>query len=111
MVYNRTSQSCQGQTNGLTGTVLCDNLQNVDFVSPSGNRIAFDSNGNIAGQYVVTDLQLNLTCMDCSFDYEIFNVGDWIGTRQIPLQFIENVTIQFGVNETGDQLPSLESWC
>ena len=111
VVYNRTSQSCQGQQNELTGTVLRDYLQNVDFVSPSGNQIAFDSNGNIAGRYVVTNLQLNLTCMDCPSKYEIVNVGDWIGTRQIPLQFIENVTIQFGVNETGDQLPSLESQC
>ena len=111
VVYNRTSQTCQGQKNELTGVVLRDYLQNVDFISPSGNRIDFDSNGNIEGRYVVTNLQLKSSCIDCPVQYEIANVGDWNGTRQSTIQFIENVTLQFGVNEAGNQLPGLESQC
>ena len=111
VVYNRTSQTCQGQKNELTGVVLHDYLQNVDFISPSGNRIDFDSNGNIEGRYVVTNLQLKSSCIDCPVQYEIANVGDWNGTRQSTIQFIENVTLQFGVNEAGNQLPGLESQC
>ena len=111
VVYNRTSQTCQGQKNELTGVVLRDYLQNVDFISPSGNRIDFDSNGNIEGRYVVTNLQLKSSCIDCPVQYGIANVGDWKGTRQSTIQFIENVTLQFGVNEAGNQLPGLESQC
>ena len=108
--YDRTSQTCQGQKNVLNGSILRDYLQNVNFTSPSGNHISFDSFGNIEGRYEITNFQLR--CKDCTDPYEFVNTGYWDGTRQGGEQLkIFNVSQQFGLNETGQPLLSLQSQC
>ncbi len=105
--WNSNTQSCQGQKTQLNGTVLRQYLQDVDFTSPSGNRIIFDQQGSVEGQYKIFNFQKS------NDSFEFVKVGQWsdLGDQFI-LSLFNNTPNQFGINQTnGEPLISFDSQC
>ncbi len=109
LIWDSSTQSCVGQTKLLNGTELRNYLQNVNFTSPSGNTVYFDTNGNVEAQYKIVNFQLN----NNNQQYEFVEIGDWIESADIQRHTLySDTTIQFGINQTsGTPLLSIESQC
>ena len=103
--WDSSTQTCTGQSEELTGSKLRSYLQNVNFTSPSGNRVHFDKFGNVDGQYTLLNYQKN------GSKYEFVTTGEWISTHN-QLNLYDNGSLQFGIDDnTGQPLTSLESGC
>ena len=61
VVWNRTSQTCQGQNRTLTRELLLEYVQGSNFQSPTGFRVMFDENGFRESLYSIFNLQRNGT--------------------------------------------------
>ena len=102
------NQRCPGQKRELNGSTLRQYLGSVDFISPlTGNRVTFDSLGSVAGIYEVVNYQALLSSGDTQFEYEYQQVGMWSNFRMNSsgtesLKVFDNVTLQFGLNESDD---------
>ena len=105
VVWDAEAQMCIGQKQELSGTVLRNYLQNVNFTSPSGNKISFDESGNIEAQYEITNFQMK------DGEYMFKTTGLWVSSSNQRLQIFRNISLQFGVNESGEPLMSFESQC
>ena len=57
VVWNRTTQTCEGQNSTITRSQILEYVQNSNFMSPTGSRVMFDRNGNREALYSVTNLQ------------------------------------------------------
>ena len=57
VVWNRTTQTCEGQNRSLTRDRLLYYIQNLNFISPNGFPVMFDAEGNSNGLYQITTLQ------------------------------------------------------
>ena len=107
IIWDSSTQTCAGQAEPLNGTQLRNYIQNVNFTSPSGNRVYFDANGNVEGQYKIINFQSNNNA------YEFVSIGRWTDSGdQNRHTLFPDTTIQFGINQTsGEPLLSVESQC
>ena len=108
LTWNSATQTCTGQSKQLTGEELRNYLQNVNFTSPSGNRIIFDAFGNIEGHYSIVNFQ---KINDNEFEY--VSAGLWgadsAGNFKLRL---EEISFQFGIDSaSGEPLSAIESQC
>ena len=109
ILWNTSAQTCSGQKNDLSGTTLRDYLKAVNFISVTGNAVAFDSTGSIEGEYFI----LNYQQISNSEQYQIVQAAIWNGKSKANerLLFKSNIIHQFGVDENGEPGRSLESQC
>ena len=70
VVWNRTTQTCQGQNSSITRAQILEYVQNSNFTSPTGAHVMFDSNGNREALYSVFNFQRR-----GSDDFELVEVG------------------------------------
>lgn len=52
------NRTCENQTRPLTGAALLEYIGQVDFVSLTRNRVLFDNEGNVEGQYEILNYQV-----------------------------------------------------
>ena len=97
------NRRCPGQKRELSGSTLRQYLESVDFVSPlTGNRVTFDNNGSAPGRYEILNYQAQLSSGVVQYGFQ--RVGTWSSSRvnrSEPLEFFNNVTLQFGLNKSG----------
>ena len=99
----RTNQSCVGQTRDLNGSALLEYIAKLDFVNNiTGNRIVFDSEGNVEGRYEILNYQRSGPVERREYDF--VRVGTWDGsvTNDSSLQALtlnSSQTFQFGIND------------
>lgn len=107
--WNRTERRCAGQRNDLNGSAIRDYLRTVNYTSVTGNSVFFDETGSIEGAYSILNYQFD----ESLADYRNVMAAGWDLRRPSTkrLVFVENVTHQFGVDENGDPIRSLESQC
>ena len=99
----RTNQSCVGQTRELNGSALLEYIAKLDFVNNiTGNKIVFDSQGNVEGRYEILNYQTNGTVENR--EYEFVRAGIW--DSSVPndsnlqaLALDSSQTLQFGIND------------
>ena len=98
----RTNQSCVGQTRELNGSALLEYIAKLDIVNNiTGNRIMFDSQGNVEGRYVILNYQASEPVG--KKEYAFVRAGTWDGsvTNDSSLQALtlnDSQTLQFGIN-------------
>ena len=98
----RTNQSCVGQTRELNGSALLEYIAKLDIVNNiTGNRIVFDSEGNVEGRYVILNYQASEPVG--KKEYAFVRAGTWDGsvTNDSSLQALtlnDSQTLQFGIN-------------
>lgn len=109
IMWNNTENRCKGQRNALNGTALRDYLRQVNFTSVTENLVFFDETGSIEGRYSILNYQLD----EALGDYRNVLAADWDQRRPSSkrLEFVENVTFQFGVDEHNEPVRVLESQC
>ena len=99
----KANQSCVGQTRELNGSALLEYIAKLDFVNNiTGNRIVFDSQGNVEGSYEILNYQA-LGSVE-GREYDFVRVGTWDGfiTNDSSLQALtlnNSQTLQFGIND------------
>ena len=99
----RTNQSCVGQTRELSGSALLEYIAKLDFINNiTGNRIVFDSQGNVEGRYEILNYQASGPVG--SRDYRFINAGTWDSsvTNDSSLQALtlnDPQLLQFGIND------------
>ena len=114
--WSRENRTCLNQSRSLTGRVLLEYIQQVDFDSPTGNRVLFDSEGNVEGRYEILNYQA-VDMIGGRHEYGFKRVGIWDSslsndTDQEALTLQPGVRLQFGVNEVGQINYSIpESQC
>ena len=112
--WNPIDNTCQGQNMSLNGENLLPYIQNISFLSITGNQVAFDSFGSVAAKYRVYNYQVRAmgSCNNCTVN-QLVEVGVWDGSlSQNQLSLNSNISKQFGVNHTtGEILMALESNC
>lgn len=99
------NRTCYNQTRPLTGEVLLEYIQRVDFKSKTGNRVVFDREGNIEGRYEI----LNYQASDSSGrrEYSFQRVAIWdssVSSEQQALILDPMATFQFGVRNLTDDI-------
>ena len=110
LVWFRNNRTCEGQRRELNGSALLEYIQRVNFTSPTGNMVEFDSNGNVEGRYEILNYQQKMQA-DGKVMYEFVNAGKWIGAAANRLILNNNTQLQFGLNENGPLLKPRESQC
>ncbi len=101
--WTRSNQSCVGQTQQLNGTVLLSYISQLDFVNNvTGNRIIFDSRGNVEGQYEILNYQA--TGPQSNREYSFVRTGIWDSSilndsNQEALTLVDT-QLQFGIDST-----------
>ena len=114
LVWFANNQTCQGQNKEFNGQTLLTYLQNVSFTSPTGNTIQFDKFGNVEGKYNILNYQVISDCKNCTRRYELTPICFWdqLSTAEHRLQFYSDKTVQFGIDESSDDiLYSVKSQC
>ena len=105
VVWNRTAQSCKGQTKELSGSTLLPYIRNVNFTSPTKDQVFLDENGDGNAVYEILNLQKLQTS-----EYENIVVGLW--TRKEKLTFKVPVNeLQFGMSDNGEIVSERDSEC
>ena len=99
----RANQSCVGQTRELNGSALLEYIAKLDFVNNvTGNRIIFDSEGNVEGRYEILNYQASGPIGKREYDFVRAGIWDSSVTNDSNLQalILNNLqTLQFGINE------------
>ena len=102
------NRTCLNQTRPLTGAVLLEYIQGVDFQSPTNNRVLFDTEGNVEGRYEILNYQASDSSGRREYSFERVAVWDSSvpnDTRQQALHVEPAAVFQFGVrNVTNDVL-------
>ena len=99
----RTNQSCVGQTRELNGSALLEYIAKLDIVNNiTGNKIMFDSEGNVEGRYEILNYQASGPVGER--EYAFVRAGTWDGsvTNDSSLQTLaidSSQTLQFGIND------------
>ena len=111
LVWYPQNQTCLGQTLEFNGKNLLQYIKNLNFSSPTGNRIKFDEEGNVKAKYGIHNYQVT-SCVNCSNSFDIINVGYWDGSASGKrLHFYKSVTQQFGLDNSGDIIDQINSQC
>ena len=106
VVWHSNNRSCQGHNSTISGEMLLDHLYDVNFTSPTGKVIRFDSSGNVEGKINIVNYQVMQPCSNCNKTYELVEVCYW-DSKSERLYFYPDKTPQFG--PSGDV--QLESHC
>ena len=109
LVWFRNNHTCEGQKRELNGSALLEYIQRVNFTSPTGNMVEFDSNGNVEGRYEILNYQQKMQA-DGKVMYEFVTVGQWDGMAANRLNLTSD-ELQFGLNRDGPLLRPPESQC
>ena len=98
--WYRANCTCKGQRRQLDGSNLLEHIANIDFNSPTGNRIVFNANGAVEGKYDIINYQVVDSGGVMDFSYQ--TVGIWdssvIGGEFLKLN--EDM-LQFGLDDLG----------
>ena len=100
--WDRINGSCVGQVKELNGSVLLGYISELDFVNNiTGNRIVFDSQGNVEGRYEILNFQASGPVG--SREYNFIRAGTWDSsvTNDSNLQaliFNTSQSLQFGIS-------------
>ena len=109
------NQSCNGYNKSLNGETLRDYINEVNFTSPTNERVAFDESGNVKAKYSILNYQRETrpACDGVQCLYKLVKVGLWNeSATENKLKIFTNVSKQFGINKaTGQVLFSLVSRC
>ena len=102
IVWYRSNRTCAGQRRELNGSALLEYISRVDFISPTGNRILFDNEGNVEGKYEILNYQARKEANN-RLEFFFQRVGTWdssiINDSNVdPLKMIDDVPVQFGVD-------------
>ncbi len=109
LVWNRTSQTCVGEKQPLNLSNLLRYIANVNFTSPTGNKIVFNAEGSVTGTYNIINYQ-EISNQNCNDDnaktYRLRTIGLWDGSvnRSQALQINASAALQFGVNTTTGEI-------
>ena len=101
----RTNQSCVGQTRELNGSALLEYIAKLDFVNNiTGNKIVFDSQGNVEGRYEILNYQAYGPVNIVGQEYKLIRVGIWDSSiandsNRQALALDSSQTLQFGIND------------
>ena len=99
--WYRANYTCKGQKRQLNGSNLLEHIAYIDFNSPTGNRIVFDTNGAVEGKYDIINYQVVDSGGVTDFSYQ--TVGLWdssvIGGEFLKLN--EDM-LQFGLDDLGN---------
>ena len=100
------NRTCYNQSRALTGEVLLEYIQGVDFQSVTGNRVVFDEEGNIEGRYEILNYQASDS--NGKREYGFKRVATWDGFNFLSgkqaLLLDTTVTFQFGVRNLSDDI-------
>ena len=115
LVWYPQNRSCNGNNSNdstLTGEKLKDYIQRTNFTSFTQTVVNFDSEGNTEGKYKILNQQFNTSAHCGDSCIGIKEVGTWDGSLSSNrLQLSSDVEQQFGIDETGNIITSLESNC
>ncbi|XP_064387120.1 metabotropic glutamate receptor 3-like isoform X2 [Halichondria panicea] len=106
--WDRTNQSCAGQSQQLTGSVLLQYIRQLDFVNNiTGNRIIFDSQGNVEGKYEILNYQANGDIRNG--DYFFSRAGIWDSSvlndsNLEALSIVDMQSLQFGIDNSTNSI-------
>ena len=109
VLWYRNNRTCSGQKRKLDGATLLEYIHRVNFTSPTGNLINFDSNGNVEGRYEILNYQKRTTASG-QVDYQFVPVGQWEGMATNRLNLTNN-DLQFGLSADGSVLSARQSQC
>ena len=109
VLWYRNNRTCSGQNRKLDGATLLEYIHRVNFTSPTGNLINFDSNGNVEGRYEILNYQKRTTAGG-QVDYQFVPVGQWEGMAINRLNLTNN-DLQFGLSADGSVLSARQSQC
>ncbi len=94
------NRTCFNQTRELNGSALLEYIQGANFQSVTGNKVQFDLEGNVEGQYEIVNYQA-LPGRDGTKEYSFQRVGIWDSSVQNGSKFsLEgSAEFQFGVDK------------
>ena len=99
--WYRANYTCKGQKRQLDGSNLLEHIANIDFNSPTGNRIVFNANGGVEGKYDIINYQVVDSGGVTDFSYQ--TVGLW-DSSVISGEFLNlnEDMLQFGLDDLGN---------
>ena len=103
------NRTCLNQTRVLNGSTLLEYIEKVDFISPTGNRVVFDKQGNVEGRYEILNYQVTTNkdggTMQTEFVFKRVGVWDSMnGSSLNSLQFSPETSFQFGFDSTSEHV-------
>ena len=96
LIWNRTTNGCNGQRNPINGSGLLQYIAEVDFISPTGNNIVFNNRGSVRALYEIVNFQAQIDSH--STNYNLSSIGVWNSSnnRSNALQIHTNP--QYGID-------------
>ena len=103
------NRTCMNQTRELNGNALLEYIKKVDFISPTGNRIVFDNQGNVEGKYDILNYQAIYTNKEggtTQTEFVFKKVGIWDSSiaNGSSLQFSPEIPFQFGLDSASKEV-------
>ena len=103
------NRTCLNQTRVLNGSTLLEYIEKVDFISPTGNRVVFDKQGNVEGRYEILNYQAinnkDGGTMETEFVFKRVGVWDSMnGSSLNSLQFSPETHFQFGFGSASENV-------
>ena len=103
------NRTCLNQTRILNGSTLLEYIEKVDFISPTGNRVVFDKQGNVEGRYEILNYQAinNKDGGTMETEFVFKSVGLWDsmnGSILNSLQFSPETPFQFGFDSASEHV-------
>ena len=106
------NRTCMNQVRELNGNALLEYIKKVDFISPTGNRVVFDNQGNVEGKYDILNYQAIYTNKEGEITQTEFvfkKVGIWDssianGSSLNSLQFSPETLFQFGLDSASEEV-------
>ena len=101
------NRTCSGQNRSLTGQLLLEYIQEVDFLSLTDNRVLFDNEGNVEGRYEVLNYQASDATGQRKFAFRRVAVWDSSitnDTEQQALLIDPSAEFQFGLRDSSDEI-------
>ena len=111
VVWHRNNSTCDGQKQRFDGPALAEYIRNVSFISPTGNVIEYDDNGNIEGSYEIVNYQQSVNPAGSQVEYSFVSVGQWSSLAVTDPLSLKNSGLQFGLDENGPILTAIDSHC
>ena len=105
LVWQQVNQSCirKNQTRPLNGEVLLEYISRANFFSPTGNKVLYDSEGNVEGKYEILNYHA-ADVGDNKKEYFFQSVGVWdssvVNDSNLEALSLNDTMLQFGVDES-----------
>ena len=101
------NRTCYNQTMDLTGAVLLDYIRQVQFFSPTGNKILFDDEGNVEGRYEILNYQASDTNGNREYTFQRVAIWDSSVANDSTEQALTldlSAEFQFGIENTTNEI-------